>query len=229
VDARALLAALAGHDDLLEGPLTLDADLSGPLGTQLVPGLAGTLDLAVGPGRIPSVSPLGAAIGALDAVPEASRVLNRRKTEQRLAPFLGDRFESLAGRFVVRDGRAHTDALVVTYPGYRLALAGSVGLADQSLDAKGRLLLEPALEAALAGGPVAGGGATRAIEIARVDGTVAHPKLRVDQAGAIAFAATLTLAQKRDKWERKLDDALGDGKGDEILDALDGILGKKER
>jgi hypothetical protein len=175
------------------------------------------------------VSPLGDAIAALDRFAEVAAALNRHKTERRLAPFLGDRFESLGGRFEIGGGRARTDALVVRYPGYRLELRGAVGLADQGLDARGRLVLDPAIEAALADTDVAPGGGSRAIEIARVGGTVSHPKLEIDQAGAVAFAATLTLAQKRDQWERKLDRSLGNGKGGEILDALDGILGKKER
>jgi uncharacterized protein involved in outer membrane biogenesis len=229
VDARALLAALTGRGDLLEGPLTLDAELAGPLGARAVPGLAGTVDLAVGPGRIPSVSPLGDAIAALDRVAQVGTALNRKKTERRLAPFLTDRFESLGGRFEVGGGHARTDTLVVRYPGYRLELRGSIGLADQGLDARGRLVLDPAIEAALAEGQVRAGAGPRAIEIARVGGTVSHPKLELDQAGALAFAATLALAQKRDDWERKLDRSLGAGKGGEVLDALDGILGRKGR
>jgi hypothetical protein len=119
---------------------------------------------------------------------------------------------------------------VLRYPGYELALRGSVSLGDYAIDAKGRLVLDPALEAALADDPdAATGKAPRVIEIASVEGTLLEPKLRIDEAGAVAFAAALTLAQKRDKWERKLDDALGEGKGGELLDALDGFLGKKER
>jgi len=227
-DARALLAAFGG-DDVLDGPVTLDARLTGPLGARLVPDLGGVIDVAVGPGRIPNVSPLGEALGLLDAYPEAARALNRKKTARRLAPFLGDRFESIAGRFDVAGGRARTDALVLRYPGYRLELRGTLGLADARLDAKGRLVLEPAIEAALADADGAAPGSERVIELARVEGTIGKPKLRIEQAGAIAFAASLTLAQKRDQWERKLDKSLGEGKGGAILDALDGILGKKER
>lgn len=228
-DAKALFAAL-GRPDLLEGALDLDASLAGATGSSFLASLAGAIDVAVGPGRIPSVSPLGETIGLLDRYPEVGRTLNRKKTERRLAPYLGDRFESITGHFDVAGGRARTEGLVLRYPGYELALRGSVGLADQALYAKGRLTLDPALEAALADDPGrAPKGAPRVIEIAAVEGTLAKPKLRIDEAGAIAFAATLTLAQKRDKWERKLDQALGEGKGGDLLDALDGFLGKKER
>jgi hypothetical protein len=223
-DAKALLAAL-GRPDLLEGAVDFDAALTGA-----GPRFTGTIDVSVGPGRIPGVSPLGETIGLLDSYPEVGRVLNRRKTERRLAPYLGDRFEAITGHFDVAGGRARTEGLVLRYPGYELALRGSVGLADQTLDAKGRLTLDPALEAALADDPgAAAGKSARVIEIAQVEGTLAKPKLRIDQAGAVAFAAALTLAQKRDKWERKLDGALGEGRGKDVLDALDDFLGKKER
>jgi hypothetical protein len=229
VDANALLTALTGEADAIEGPLTLRADLAGPLGANAVAALAGEADLAVGAGRLPGVSPLRAALDGLAKYRQAADVLDPARAQQSLAPYLGDRFESITGRFAIGEGRARTDALVLTYPGYRLELRGKIGLADQSLDAKGRVVLEPALEAALANRPVDAGGDGRQIEVAKVRGTLSDPKLEIDQAGAIAFAASLALAQKRDKWERKLDEALGDGSGGALLDALDGILGKKQR
>ena len=213
---------------MIEGPLTLRADLAGPLGANAIAALAGGAELAVGPGRLPGVSPLRAALDGLAKYREIADVLDPARAKQSLAPYLGDRFESITGRFAIGEGRARTDALVLTYPGYRLELRGKIGLADQSLDAKGRVVLEPALEAALANRPVDVAGESRRIEVAKVRGTLAEPKLEIDQAGAIAFAASLALAQKRDKWERKLDKALGEGSGGALLDALDGLLGNKK-
>ena len=66
------------------------------------------------------------------------------------------------------------------------------------------------------------------IEVARVRGTAAEPKLEIDRAGALAFAASFALAQRREKLERKLDKTLGEGSGGAILDALDQLLGKKD-
>jgi hypothetical protein len=62
-----------------------------------------------------------------------------------------------------------------------------------------------------------------------VRGTAEDPKFEIDQAGAIAFAASFALAQRRDKLERKLDKQLGEGTGGALLDALDQLLGKKKR
>jgi hypothetical protein len=234
-DARLLLAALTGDEDLLEGPLTLEAALAGPLGGGALAGLAGTVDLDVGAGRIPSVSPLRAALDGLARFDEIRRALDPERAQRSLGPYLGDRFESLAGRFDVAGGRARTrealgwNGLVLRYPGYRLELRGAIGLADQALDAKGRVVMEPELEAALAGRDAPDGAGARVIEVASVRGTLAEPKLVIDQAGAAAFAASLALAQQRDRWERKIDDALGAGSGSAILDALDGFLGRKER
>ena len=127
-DARALLEALTGKPDLLEGPATIAADLAGPLGATALAGVAGGIDLAVGAGRIPRVSPLRAAVDGLAGHSESARLIDRERAEVSLAPYLGDRFESITGRFAVGGGRARTDALVLRYPGYQLELRGSVGL-----------------------------------------------------------------------------------------------------
>ncbi len=228
-DARALLEALTGEPDLLEGPATIAADLAGPLGATARDGLAGGIDLAVGAGRIPGVSPLRAALDGLAGHSESARVIDRERAEVSLAPYLGERFESITGRFALGGGRARTDALVLRYPGYQLELRGSVGLGDQSLDLAGRIALEERVLTALAGRPPeASDGGTRVIEVARVRGTAAKPKLEIDRAGAIAFAASFALAQRREKLERKLDEKLGEGSGGAILDALDQLLGKKD-
>jgi hypothetical protein len=228
-DARALLEALTGKPDLLEGPATIAADLAGPLDATALAGVAGGIDLAVGAGRIPRVSPLRAAVDGLAGHSESARLIDRKRAEVSLAPYLGDRFESITGHFSVGGGRARTDALVLRYPGYQLELRGSVGLVDQSLDLAGRIALEEKVLTALAERPPeASGGGTRVIEVARVRGTAAEPKLEIDRAGALAFAASFALAQRREKLERKLDKKLGEGSGGAILDALDQLLGKKD-
>jgi hypothetical protein len=129
----------------------------------------------------------------------------------------------------VGGGRARTDALALRYPGYQLTLRGSVGLADQSLDLSGQLALGEEVFAALAGRPREEGGGARVLDVAHVGGTAAAPKLEIDRAGALAFGAGFALAQKHDKLERKLDERLGEGSGAALLDALDQLLGKKEK
>ena len=125
-------------------------------------------------------------------------------------------------------GRARTDALVIRYPGYQLEVRGSVALEGQRLDLAGRIALDEAVFAALAEKPAEPGAGARTIDVARVHGTAAEPKLEIDRAGAIAFAASFALAQRRDKLERKIDKQLGDGSGGAILDVLDRLLGKKK-
>lgn len=227
-DARALLEAIAGKPDVLEGPMTIDADLAGPVGATALAGLGGKIDLRVGAGRIPNVSPLREAIDALAKYDESAKLFDRKRAEQSLAPYLTDHFESITGDFTIGGGRARTPALVVRYPGYQLELRGSVGLADQGLDLAGRIALGEEVLAALAGKPADPNGGSRTIEVARVRGTAEDPKFEVDQAGAIAFAASFALAQRRDKLERKLDKQLGEGTGGALLDALDQLLGKKK-
>jgi hypothetical protein len=229
-DARALLEALTGKPDLLEGPATIVADLAGPLGATALAGVSGDIDLSVGAGRIPGVSPLRAAVDGLARHSESAKLIDRGRAEASLAAYLGDRFESITAQFALGAGRAHSDAMVLRYPGYQLELRGSMGLADQSLDLAGRIALDEEVLTALAGRPPEeSGGGTRVIEVARVRGTAVEPKLEIDRAGALAFAASFALAQRRDKLERKLDKELGEGSGGAILDALDQLLGKKEK
>jgi uncharacterized protein involved in outer membrane biogenesis len=227
-DALALFEAIAGKPDLLEGPLTIDADLAGPLGPTALVELGGKIDLRVGAGRIPNVSPLREAVDALAKYDESAKLFDRKQAEQSLAPYLTDRFESIDGKFEIGGGRARTRALVIRYPGYQLELRGSVGLADQGLDLAGRIALGEEVLAALAGKPADPNGGARILEVARVRGTAQDPKFEVDQAGAIAFAASFALAQRRDKLERKLDQQLGEGTGGALLDALDQLLGKQK-
>jgi hypothetical protein len=227
-DARALLEALTGKTDVLEGPATIDADLAGPLGAAALAGISGSVDLAVGAGRIANVSPLRAAVDGLARYSEAANLIDRERAERSLAPYLGDRFDSIRGHFAVGDGHARTDALVLRYPGYQLEVRGSVALEGQRLDLAGRIALDEAVFAALAEKPAEEGADARTIDVARVHGTAAEPKLEIDRAGALAFAASFALAQRRDKLERNLDKQLGEGNGGAILDALDRLLGKKK-
>jgi uncharacterized protein YhdP len=228
-DARALLEALTGKPDVLEGPATIDAELAGPLGAAALGGISGSVDLAIGSGRIANVSPLRAAVDGLARYSESAGLIDRERAERSLAPYLGDRFESIRGHFTVADGRARTDALVLRYPGYQLEVRGSVALVDQRLDLAGRIALDEAVFAALAEKPAEAAGGARTIDVARVHGTAVEPKLEIDRAGALAFAASFALAQRRDKLERKLDEQLGEGSGGAILDALDKVFGKRQK
>lgn len=221
-DAQPLLAALTGRPDALTGPLTVAAELAGPLagGGAALAGLAGDARLAAGPGRIPGVAPFQMAVEQLEKT--IGGLGDRRR--ERLRQFYGDRFESLAGRITVSGGTARSEDLVLRYPGYALELAGTVRLADRVLAARGRLVLEEEAYAALAGREPEPGGRARVLPLAAVGGTLDEPRVAIDAQAAIALAATFATAGKRDKLERKLDRVLGDGAGRGVLDALDGLF-----
>ncbi len=225
-DARPLLAALTGKPDAMEGPLTLRADLAGPLagGDAALAGLRGSADLAAGPGRLPGIAPFQMAVTQLESL--IGGLSDRRRA--RLAPFTGDRFESLTGHFVVSAGVARSDDLVLRYPGYALEVQGSVRLADRALDAKGRLVLDEEAYAALAGAEVDPAGRQRVLPLAKVDGTLDAPRIVLDAQAAVALAATFATAGKRDKVEREIDKVLGKGAGRDVLDALDGLFSPRQ-
>lgn len=225
-DAQPLLAALTGESEAMTGPLGAAAELAGPLagGEAWLAGLSGTARVAAGPGRIPGVAPFELVVEQLRKTIGGLGEGRRARLER----FYGDRFESLAGRFTVSDGVARSDDLVLRYPGYALELTGTVRLADRGLDARGRLVLEEEAYAALAGEEPRPGGRERVLPLAAVGGTLDEPRIAIDAQAALALAATFATAGKRDKLERKLDRALGEGAGRSVLDALDGLFAPRE-
>jgi hypothetical protein len=225
-DAQPLLAALTGEPEALTGPLTVSADLAGPLagGDAALAGLSGSARLAAGPGRIPGVAPFQMAVEQLEKT--IGGLGDRRR--ERLRQFYGDRFESLTGHFSVAGGVARSDDLVLRYPGYALELAGTVRLVDRALDARGRLVLEEEAYAALAGEEPEPGGRQRVVPLAAVRGTLDEPRVAIDPQAAIALAATFATAGKRGKLERQIDGVLGKGAGRGVLDAIDGLLAPRE-
>lgn len=225
-DAQPLLAALGGEREVLTGPLTVSADLAGPLaGDALLAGLDGRARIAAGPGRIPGVAPFSMAVAQLE---KAIGGLGDRRRE-RLRRFSGDRFESLTGRVAVSGGVARSDDLVLRYPGYALELAGAVRLADGGLDARGRLVLDEEAYAALAGQEPRPGAPQRVVPLAAVSGTLDDPRVAIDAQAALALAATFATAGKRDELERQIDGVLGKGAGRGLMDALDGLFAPREQ
>ncbi len=225
-DSQPLLAALTGKSDAMEGALTLRAELTGPLagGDAALAGLRGSADLAAGPGRLPGIAPFQMAVTQLESL--IGGLSDRRR--KRLEPFTGDRFESLTGRFLVSDGVARSDDLVLRYPGYALEIQGSVRLADRGLDAKGRLVLDEEAYAALADAEIDPAGRQRVLPLAKVDGTLDAPRIALDTQAAVALIATFATAGKRDKVEREIDKVLGKGAGRDVLDALDGLFSPRQ-
>lgn len=225
VQAEPLLTALGGEPGTMTGPLSLVADLAGPVaaGDAALAGLSGDAGLSAGPGRIPGVAPFAMVVEQLEKV--IGGLGDRRR--ERLRRFEGDRFESLTGRFTVSEGVARTDDLVIRYPGHALELTGRVRLADRSLDARGRLVLEEEAYAALAGEEPRPGGRPRVLPLASVGGTLDDPRIAIDVQAALALAATFATAGKRDELERKIDGVLGKGAGRDVLDAIDGLFERR--
>ena len=225
-DSQPLLAALTGRPDAMAGPITLRAALAGPLagGDAALAGLRGAADLAAGPGRLPGVAPFQTAVTQLEGL--IGGLSDRRRA--RLEPFTGDRFEFLKGHFIVSDGFARSDDLVLRYPGYALEIQGAVRLTDRALDAKGRLVLDEEAYAALADAEVDPAGRQRVLPLAKVDGTLDAPRIALDAQAAVALAATFATAGKRDKVEREIDKVLGKGAGRDVLDALDGLFSPRQ-
>ncbi len=219
-DSSALVAALGGDRERLSGPLDLDARLAGPLGGDEppLPALTGDVTLRIAPGRLRKVSLLRSAFEAAGgaADPDAAR----------LDRYGGDAFESLSGSFRIAGGAARTDDLRLVYGGYQAELRGSVGLADRALDLRGTLVVDPEADVAL--GAAAGRG--RRIPLASVTGTIDEPQVSLTREALAGVAAAYAGDERRrEKWRRKLDERLGEGRGKGVLEAVDKLLESMEK
>jgi hypothetical protein len=61
-----------------------------------------------------------------------------------------------------------------------------------------------------------------------VRGSLGAPRVELTREAALALAGSFTSGPRRDRLERKLDDRLGEGRGKEVIDALEGLLGDRE-
>ncbi len=235
-EIAALLASLTGQKGTLEGPLTANVDLAGPLGGEADPlrAVTGRARIDVGKGRLAGVSLLRGVVDRLGAFAEVAALAGAGRGGKALEPFYRDEFESIAGSFELGGGLARTEDLRLVYRDYAVDLRGVYGLLDESLDFTGKLTVGRALDAALAGGAPAPGGADassaapKVIPLARVRGTLGSPRVELTREAALALAGGLTSGPRRDRLERKIDDRLGEGRGKEVIDALEGLLGGRE-
>ena len=231
-DSQRLLAALAGREDTLSGPLRLRSQLRGPLlGEQpLLERLTGRVSFEIAPGRLRGVSFLKSTFDVLGKTGTAVLAAGELAGGEKVERFYEDRFERLGGTLAIAAGRARTDDLRLDYRDYRVELRGSIGLADRSLDLTGRLTIFESVDRALAqGSPEAAvrqePPVKRVIPLAAVRGTVDSPRITVTRRAALGFgAAYVADPRRRAKWERKLDERLGEGAGREVLGILDAIL-----
>jgi hypothetical protein len=190
-DVGKALRAFGVADPLLEGPLAVNGALAGELrdGALDRDSVSGTVRLDGGPGRIRGVSFLDRTMRGITALvgAEVLEGLVARGGTPR------DDFRRLSGTFAIEGGVARSRDLRIVYDGYRVDLAGSLGLFDRHLDATGRLTLLQELDVVL-GGRTAGksggvGEIVRSIELAHVGGTLDAPEIELSRAAVLAFLA----------------------------------------
>ncbi len=225
VETQVLLAALAGKEDTLSGPLRLRSDLRGPLTGEgsLMERLKGKLRFDIRPGRLKGVSLLKSTFDGLGKTGGAALAAGRLSGDKRAERFYEDEFQRAGGTLNLSAGRASTKDLRLDYQHYRVDLRGSVGLIDRALDLTGKLTIFEEIDGIISdesGRPV-----KRVIPLASVTGTVEEPRVSVTSEAALGFAAAYVADdRRREKWEKKLDKKLGEGSGKEVLNLLDSIL-----
>lgn len=235
VDSRALLAAYTSMTDEFEGPLTVLANLNGPLGGPLsvAETVSGDVTMEVGQGRIRGVSLLEGAFDQIGSIANAALIFGHLQGGKTLQRFYEDEFESIRGTWRIDSGLARTNDLTLKYRHYTVDLRGTLGLADQKLAFTGNLTIDEQLDETLAGtdsGARAGTRSTkRVIPLAQVTGTLQQPRVRLTPEAVMAFASSYALGSRRSKVQEQIDERLGKGSGEAVLDALGGILGGGKR
>ncbi len=238
-----LVRALTGQPARLSGPLTANADLSGPLGGDTDPlrALSGRARIDIGKGRIAGVSLLRGVLERLGTFAEVAALAGASRGSAALEPFYRDEFDSITGSFDLGGGLARTEDLRLVYRDYSVDLRGAYGLVDESLDFTGKLTIGRALDAALSGGPdgsasaapaaptSGSAGREKVIPLAHVRGTLGSPRVELTREAALALASGFATGRRREKLEEKIDERLGEGSGKEVIDALEGLLGGRER
>lgn len=233
VDADALLTALAAKPDTLTGRISVEADVSGPLGgeREVAEAVRGKAALHMGKGRLRGVSLLRGAFDRIGAVGDAAVLAGSARGGSTLQRFYDDEFESIDGTFRIGDGHARSDDLVMVYRHYRVELRGALGLLEQALDFTGRLVIGAEVDQAVAAnaGNASAAAPERVIPLAHVGGTLSAPKVALTREAAVGLAAAYALGERRTQVEEKIDERLGEGAGKEVLDVLEGLLGGRKK
>jgi hypothetical protein len=233
VESSALLSLFTDKSETLQGPLELRGGLASPLGGDppLAETLQGTVRFRIEPGRLKGVSLLEKTFRGVGTVGEAALVAGRLEGGRTLQRFYEDEFQFLGGTLRIAGGLARTDDLRLEYRNYTVDLRGSVGLLDQRLDLRGKLTIDDEIDSAIAnrGDGEPEPGRSRVIPLARVTGTLDSPRVELTDEAVIRFAALYATERRREKWERKIDERLGEGSGREVLDVLDQILSGESR
>jgi AsmA protein len=233
-DTNRLLSAFSSVKETVYGPLTLDGRFSGPLDApEPVRALGGNLQLQIDQGRLKGVSLLQTTFDKMGTLGQFALLAGALRGGKTLQRFYDDEFELLAGSFRLADGKARTDDLRLVYRHYRVDLRGTLGLLDRGLDATGELTIDEEIDQALAAeaGSAAASApsASRVIPLARVTGTLDAPRVDVTPQALASLATRYSVGRYTEKYEKKIDEVLGEGSGGQVRDVLEGILGGANR
>jgi hypothetical protein len=215
-DSAALVAAFTDREDVLSGPLDLEAHVQAEGGDPLAT-LGGTVAFDIAPGRLRGVSILRSAVESAGLLGSAALAAGESRGDG-MGRFYDDEFESLGGTVQIRAGVAHTDDFRLVYRHYGVDLRGDIALDGLALDMTGTLTIDEELDAALKGEE--GEGRRRVIPLAQVGGTASAPLVRLTPEAIRMIAGAYATDRRREKWESKIDKYLGEGSGRELLDAL---------
>lgn len=227
-DSQLLLAALAGREGTLSGPLRLRSQWAGEIvgEGELLERVTGKLRFDIAPGRLKGVSLLQQTFEGLRKTGGPLVAAGRLAAGDKAEKYFGDEFERLGGTLEVRNGIARTQDLRLDYRDYQVDLRGSVGIVSRELDLRGKITIFEEIDEALASDDGDRAPRKRVIPLAAVTGTIDDPKVTITQDAALAFgAAYIADDRRRQKWERKIDERLGKGSGKDVLRLLDSILG----
>jgi hypothetical protein len=229
-DSSALLALVTDRKEMLQGPLELRGALAGPLDADgsLAETLEGTVRFRIEPGRLKGISLLEKTFERLGGAGEAALLAGRLRGGSTLQHFYEDEYQFLGGTLRIARGLARSDDLRLVYRNYTVDLRGAIGLLDQRLDLRGKLTIDEEIDGAIASegqdGEKPRPGRSRVIPLARVTGTLESPRVEITDEAVLRFAALYATERHREKWEREIDERLGEGAGSRVIDVLDGIL-----
>lgn len=147
-----------GFPGLIDGGETqasIDASWPGPPSAFALANLDGSLDIDIAEGRIPDAHPGAGRIFGLLSITEIPRRLSLDFSDF-FQSGLG--FNSIKGKFLLKDGNAFTDGLRIDSPAAEIVVSGRTGLRakdyDQRLDVEPRAGATLPIVGAIAGGPV---------------------------------------------------------------------------
>lgn len=156
-DLGQMMGAL-GFPGVLEGGVTratIDASWPGPPSAFTLSRLDGTLAVDVGEGRFPDMEPGAGRLFGLLSLTEIPRRLTLDFSDFFRS---GLSFNSIKGRFTLRDGNAWTDGVAINSPAADILVTGRTGLRakdyDQQMTVNPRAGAALPVVGAIAGGPV---------------------------------------------------------------------------